>query len=128
MVNLAARGHCGAAKIALAGVTKQPTNIDNAKVQMEAPMPYTYTLTATLPASATEIYQAWLDSQAHSEMTGGEACQSDQVGAAVSAWDDYITGRNLELVPGERIVQSWRTTQFSDEHEDSVIVITLDEV
>ena len=128
MVNLAARGHCGAAKIAPAGVTKQPTNIDNAKVQMEAPMPYTYTLTATLPASAAEIYQAWLDSQAHSEMTGGEARQSDQVGAAVSAWDDYITGRNLELVPGERIVQSWRTTQFTDEHEDSVIVITLDEV
>ena len=91
-------------------------------------MPYTYTLTTTLPASAAEIYQAWLDSQAHSEMTGGEARQSDQVGAAVSAWDDYITGRNLELVPGERIVQSWRTTQFTDEHEDSVIVVTLDEV
>ena len=128
MVNLAARGHCGAAKIALAGVTKQPTNIDNAKVQMEAPMPYTYTLTTTLPASAAEIYQAWLDSQAHSEMTGGEARQSDQVGAAVSAWDDYISGRNLELVPAERIVQSWRTTQFTDEHEDSVIVVTLEQV
>jgi len=91
-------------------------------------MPYTYTLTTTLPASAAEIYQAWLDSQAHSEMTGGEARQSDQVGAAVSAWDDYISGRNLELVPAERIVQSWRTTQFTDEHEDSVIVVTLDEV
>jgi uncharacterized protein YndB with AHSA1/START domain len=95
---------------------------------MEAPMPYTYTLTTTLPASAADIYQAWLDSRAHSEMTGGDARQSDQVGAAVSAWDDYITGRNLELVPGERIVQSWRTTQFTDEHEDSVIVVTLDEV
>jgi len=91
-------------------------------------MPYTYTLTTTLPASAADIYQAWLDSRAHSEMTGGDARQSDQVGAAVSAWDDYITGRNLELVPGERIVQSWRTTQFTDEHEDSVIVVTLDEV
>ena len=91
-------------------------------------MPYTYTLTTTLPASAAEIYQAWLDSQAHSEMTGGDARQSDQVGAAVSAWDDYITGRNLELVPGERIVQSWRTTQFTDEHEDSVIVVTLEQV
>jgi uncharacterized protein YndB with AHSA1/START domain len=91
-------------------------------------MPYTYTLTATLPASAEEIYQAWLDSRTHSEMTGGEARQSDQVGAAVSAWDDYITGRNLELVPGERIVQSWRTTHFTDEHEDSIITLTLDEV
>ena len=33
-------------------------------------MPYTFTLTATIPASPEEIYQAWLDSIGHSEMTG----------------------------------------------------------
>jgi len=53
---------------------------------------------------------------------------SDKIDAEVSAWDGYITGRNLELVPGERIVQSWRTTQFTDEHEDSVITMTLEDV
>ena len=53
---------------------------------------------------------------------------SDEIGAEVSAWAGYITGRNLELVPGERIVQSWRTTQFADEHEDSIITITLEDV
>jgi hypothetical protein len=46
----------------------------------------------------------------------------------VEAWDGYITGRNLELVPGERIVQSWRTTEFTEEHEDSIITVTLEEV
>ena len=81
-------------------------------------MPYSYTLSTVIPASPAEIYRAWLDSVAHSEMTGGEATMSDQVGADVSAWDGYITGRNLELVPGERIVQSWRTTEFDDEFED----------
>ena len=95
---------------------------------MEVPVPYAFTLTTTIPASPQEIYEAWLDSVVHSEMTGGEASMSDETGAQVSAWDGYITGRNLELVPGERIVQSWRTTQFTDEHEDSVIVVTLDEV
>ena len=80
-----------------------------------------------IPASPAEIYQAWLDSVAHSEMTGGEATMSDEVGADVSAWDGYITGRNLELVPGERIVQSWRTTEFADEHEDSIVTIVLQE-
>jgi hypothetical protein len=45
----------------------------------------------------------------------------------VSAWDGYISGRNLELVPGERIVQSWRTSEFADEHGDSVITILLRE-
>jgi len=61
-------------------------------------------------------------------MTGGEANMSGEVGAEVSAWDGYISGRNLELIPGERIVQSWRTTEFADEHEDSVISIVLTEV
>ncbi|MGO9702268.1 MAG: SRPBCC domain-containing protein [Xanthobacteraceae bacterium] len=91
-------------------------------------MPYTFTLTATIPASPEEIYEAWLDSLGHSEMTFGEANMSGQVGAEVSAWDGYISGRNLELIPGERIVQSWRTTEFADEHEDSVISIVLTEV
>ena len=88
-------------------------------------MPYTFTLTATIPASPEEIYEAWLDSLGHSEMTGGEANMSGEVGAEVSAWDGYISGRNLELIPAERIVQSWRTTEFADEHEDSVISIVL---
>jgi uncharacterized protein YndB with AHSA1/START domain len=95
---------------------------------MEGQMPYAFTLTTTIPASAQEIYDAWLDSLTHSEMTRGEASMSDEVGAEVSAWDRYITGRNLELVPSERIVQSWRTTQFTDEHEDSIITVTLEEV
>lgn len=90
-------------------------------------MPYTFTLTTTIPASPEEIYQAWLDSLAHSEMTGGAAQMSEQIGAEVSAWDGYIRGRNLELVPGERIVQSWRTSEFADEHGDSVITILLQE-
>src|SRR5580692_4407264 len=95
---------------------------------MEANMHYAYTLTTTLPASAQEIYEAWLDSLAHTEMTGSEAIMSDEVGDEVAAWDGYISGRNLELVPGERIVQSWRTSEFTDAHEDSIITVTLEEV
>jgi uncharacterized protein YndB with AHSA1/START domain len=90
-------------------------------------MPYTYTLTAKIPATPEEIYDAWLDSIGHSEMTGSDATMSDQVGAAVSAWEGYISGRNLELVPAERIVQTWRTTNFSDDQEDSIITIVLEE-
>lgn len=90
-------------------------------------MPYTFTLSHKIPASPQEIYDAWLDSTAHSEMTGGEARMSDAIGAEVSALDGYITGRNLQLIPGELIVQSWRTKEFADEHEDSVVTVTLEE-
>ena len=88
-------------------------------------MPYTYTLRSVIPATPEQIYAAWLDSLAHSDMTGGEASMSDEVGATVSAWDGYITGRNLELLPGKRIVQSWRTSRFTDAHADSIVTVTL---
>ena len=90
-------------------------------------MTYTFTLTTIIPASARQIYDAWLDSLGHSEMTGSKADMSNEVGADVSAWGGYITGRNLELTPGERIVQSWRTAQFVEEHEDSIITVTLED-
>jgi activator of HSP90 ATPase len=93
----------------------------------EARVPYDFTLTAVVPAAAREIYEAWLDSLAHSEMTGGQARMSDEIGAEVSAWDGYITGRNLELMPHQRIVQSWRTAEFTDDHGDSTITVTLED-
>lgn len=89
-------------------------------------MPYEFRLIDTIPATPQKIYAAWLDSVAHSAMTGAAAVMSDEVGANVSAWDGYITGRNLELVSGKCIVQSWRTSRFTDEHEDSVITVLLE--
>jgi uncharacterized protein YndB with AHSA1/START domain len=90
-------------------------------------MPYEFTLTSLMPASAQEVYEAWLHSLAHSQMTGGEAKMSGEIGADVSAWDGYISGRILQLVPHARIVQSWRTTKFTAEHEDSVVTLSLEE-
>jgi activator of HSP90 ATPase len=88
-------------------------------------MPYSFELHCVLPAAPREVYDAWLSSQAHSAMTGGEAHMSGKVGGRVSAWDGYITGENLELEPGRKIVQSWRTTQFGERDPDSKIEVTL---
>ncbi len=46
-------------------------------------------------------------------------------GAGFTAWDGYITGRNLTLEPGRRIVQSWRTAQFTAADPDSQIEVLL---
>jgi activator of HSP90 ATPase len=59
-------------------------------------------------------------------MTGSPAKVSDQVGGEFEAWDGYIQGRNLELVSDQRIVQSWRTTEFTDSEPDSRLEITLE--
>jgi len=84
-----------------------------------------FTVSAVLPASPQEVYDAWLDSKEHSAMTGGTARISARVGTDFEAWDGYIQGRNLELEVGRRIVQSWRTSEFAQDQEDSRVEITL---
>jgi activator of HSP90 ATPase len=84
-----------------------------------------FTVSATIPASPREIYDAWLDGRRHSAMTGARATASTRVGGRFSAWDGYASGRNLELDPGRRIVQSWRTTDFAASDPDSTVTVTL---
>lgn len=87
-----------------------------------------FTITTTFKVAPKEVYTAWLSSKEHSEMTGGEAIVTDKVGEKFTTWDDYITGTNLVLEPYKRIVQSWRTTEFESEEEDSKIEILLKEI
>lgn len=79
-----------------------------------------------LNTSANQFYKDWLTSKTHSDFTGGEAKTSDKVGASFTSWDGYISGKNIELVSGKKIVQSWRTTEFSDSDEDSIIELELE--
>ncbi len=72
-----------------------------------------------------KLYQAWLDSDTHSKMTGGSAECSLEVGAEYSAWDGYIWGKNLELIENQKIVQSWRSAEFSDEDKDSILTVEI---
>jgi activator of HSP90 ATPase len=87
-----------------------------------------FVVSALFPALPEEIYHTWLSSDGHSAMTGSPASVSTEVGGEFDAWDGYIHGRNLELKPGKRIVQSWRTTEFSADEPDSRIEITLEPV
>jgi len=64
----------------------------------------------------------------HTKMTGSPANASANAGDSFDAWDGYITGKNLELEPGKRIVQSWRTKDFENIHGDSQIEVTFETV
>lgn len=86
-----------------------------------------FKLKTIINATAEQIYTAWLSSKGHTDMTGGEAFISDEVGAKFTAWDGYIEGKNLELKPNDRILQSWRTSQFEPHEQDSQIEIILNE-
>jgi activator of HSP90 ATPase len=92
-------------------------------------MAFDFVVSDTIPASPQAIYDAWLDSAAHAAMTGSKAAQiSAAPGAAFTVWDGYITGCNLALAPGRRIVQSWRTTKFAAGDAASQIEVLLEAV
>lgn len=86
-----------------------------------------FSVSETFPASKEDIYNAWLNGEGHSNMTGSDATAGTKIGDSFTSFDDYAWGKNLELVPNEKIVQSWRTTEFSKDEEDSIIEVLFEE-
>jgi activator of HSP90 ATPase len=69
----------------------------------------------TFMASTREVYEVLMDSRRHSKFTGDKAIISRNVGGRFRVGDD-IQGVNLELAPGQRIVQSWRGSDWPEGH------------
>ncbi|HEV2520028.1 MAG TPA: SRPBCC domain-containing protein [Thermoplasmata archaeon] len=65
-----------------------------------------------LRAKPSDVYEAFLDSRRHARISGFPARMSSVVGKRFTAGGDYIVGYNLDLVPGKRIVQAWRATDW----------------
>jgi len=78
-------------------------------------------------ASAEVLYEAWLDSKIHTKMTGAKAVCSSKVNGSFTAWDGYISGKNLSLVPNKKIVQAWRTTDFSENDDNSELTLEFEQ-
>lgn len=88
-------------------------------------MKESFELSTTFAIPASRIFDAWLDSESHEAMTGGEASCGNQINDPFTAWDGYIWGKNLELESNRLIVQSWRTSEFQENDEDSLLRIEL---
>ncbi len=84
-------------------------------------MAVSFSIKETFPVKPKTLFQAWLNSEVHAAMTGGEAECSDEINGQFSAWDGYISGTNTSLVLYEKITQRWRTTEFEEEDPDSIL-------
>jgi activator of HSP90 ATPase len=82
-------------------------------------------MSTLIPADPEKVYQAWLDSAKHSAFTGSPAEIDSRKGGRFTAWDGYIEGTTLELQPFNRILQSWRTTEFPESSPDSLLEVLL---
>ncbi len=84
-------------------------------------------LSAVFPASAREVYEAWLSSKEHTAFTGSQAVIDPRIGGKFAAWEGYIQGTTVELEPYRRILQDWRTTDFPKEAPDSKLEIIFED-
>jgi activator of HSP90 ATPase len=85
-------------------------------------------LSVKLPAKPREVYEAWLNSEKHTAFTGSPAKIERLVDSEFTAWDGYISGKNLGLYRFNRIIQSWRSTDFPEAAEDSRVEILIDPI
>lgn len=80
---------------------------------------------AVIPAPPDKVYQALVQARLHAAFTGAAATGAARVGGKFTAWDGYIMGVHRELVPDQRIVQDWWTTEWPEGAQPSKLEWTL---
>jgi activator of HSP90 ATPase len=69
---------------------------------------------AMIPASPEQVYAMLADADALSGLSGLSGKAGRSAGEEFSAFDGNVTGRQIEMVPGTRIVQAWRFPRFQE--------------
>lgn len=77
-----------------------------------------------IPASPTEVFDAWMDRKTHGEMIGADVKIDPKIGGTFDIWDGYAIGETLELDPKNlKIVQSWRDESWPEDHYSKISLI-----
>lgn len=68
-----------------------------------------------IKASPASVYAVLTDSEKFAAMTGGRAATiSAEEGGEVSLFGGDIRARNVELIPGKRVIQAWRSYRWPE--------------
>ena len=79
----------------------------------------------TLSAPAPVVFEALANPKIHSVFTSAKATGRTRIGAKVTAHDGYIEGRILEVIPGRKIVQEWKTAEWPEGFPPSHLVWSI---
>jgi len=75
-----------------------------------------------IDAPPEDVYTALTNEATIQLWSGEEAVMPLEPGAEFSLWDGSIVGKNLEFIPGKKIVQEW---YFGDQEQPSIVTIIL---
>jgi len=73
-------------------------------------------------ASPHHVYEMLMDEKKHARFTGGAAQISRDVGGAFVTNSGYSTGTTRELVQDTKIVQTWRASDWPDDHYSTLTI------
>ncbi len=77
------------------------------------------------PGTPHQVYELWMDSKRHAAFTNGEARISRKIGGSFSTFDGWASGKNIELIPDKKIVQTWRGDDWPDDHVSAITIRLL---
>ena len=78
-----------------------------------------------IQAAPLQVYEALVEPSLAAQVIGGECTGEPRVGETFTQYNQYIHGKHLELVRGERIVQEWTTTEWPKGAAPSRLEISL---
>ena len=70
-----------------------------------------YAVTRVVLATPKRLFESWLDSHEHGDMTGGPATIDAAVNGSFSLLDGAVAGRIVEVRPYQRIVHELNTAE-----------------
>jgi len=82
----------------------------------------TFKKTFKINAEPSDVYSALVNPYTIELWSGYPAVMSEVPGSEFSLWEGDITGRNIEFIPGKKVVQEW---YFGDQDEKSIVTISI---
>lgn len=76
-------------------------------------------------ATPEELFEMYVDSKKHSAATGSRARVSRKAGAAFTAWNGKLRGKNLMIVPNRLVMQAWRSAHWPASDPDSMLLLAF---
>ncbi len=67
------------------------------------------------------VYELLMNSILHAAFTGESARISRRIGGLFSAYNGYCSGKTIELIPDQKIVQLWRASDWPADVYSTVV-------
>ncbi|MEI6532393.1 MAG: SRPBCC family protein [Candidatus Roizmanbacteria bacterium] len=68
------------------------------------------------------VYEALMDEKIHEGFTEATAKIDRKIGGNFNVWDNYASGKTLELIQDKKIVQSWRASDWPKKHFSTITI------